>query len=138
VSQTSTATVDPASDEAILAAARNYVAAQSAAIRSANSDPFFAVTTADCNCRIGVVTVIGYLRDNGYHEDVSYSFVDPPSVRVRSDKSADVRIHFRSGPYSILRSDGSVVRPGGEDSGDFVVSFRLEGGAWVAFLSRNS
>src|SRR5438128_985636 len=72
-STAASASVDPSSDAAILAAARAYLDAQAVSVRSANSAAFHAVTTADCNCRAGVETVVAYLKSHDYREDVTYS-----------------------------------------------------------------
>jgi hypothetical protein len=134
---TATSSVDPGSDGAILAAARAYLDTQAASVRSAETGPFFSISTPDCNCRIGVDSVVKYLKAHKYHEDITYSFVQPPLIQTRNETTADIRIRFSSNPYHVFDSAGIIVAEGINDRGDFVVSFRREGSRWVAFLSHN-
>jgi hypothetical protein len=130
--------VDPASDEAVLAAARAYVAAVEVAARTGDPSEFRSITTADCNCRSAVEKIAEQLRKDGQSQDVRYRFVDPPRVVVRNMTVADVAVSIESEPYAVTNSSGVVIATHDPDGGKFVVSFRREGDSWVAFLVRNA
>jgi len=137
VSQTSTATVDPASDEAILAAARNYVAAAEAAARTGDTEAFRRVATQDCNCWTGVRRVADFLQEAHQTQDLHYAFLDGPRIVVRTADAADVAFQIDSGEYDVKDEGGKTVAAGRRDGGSFVISLQRKGDGWLVFLVRN-
>lgn len=130
--------LDPNSDAAILAAVHQYVAAQQIAARTGDAREFFARTTATCNCRAGVIAVARFLVAHGYHQDLTYRFVEPPAIVATDGSHSDVRIAFASGAYHVINSHERVIRTVSNDSGRFIISFELRGNHWIAFASTNA
>lgn len=129
-----TATVDPYSDAAIIAAAHDYVAAIQRSGETASTAPFFAISTSRCNCREGVISVVTYLTERHLTQDAQYRFAADPRIVARNGSNADLLIAYRAAPYHYLDRSGRIVGQHGSDSGTFKVGFVLQEGQWLADL----
>lgn len=131
-----TPSVDPASDAAVLAAARAYVDAYERSLRMANPTDYLSVTTDDCSCRTSVLQTIRDLGDRHEHLDVVFQVSDLRLV-VRNEERADVALEITNAEYHVLADiDGKVTETAPQSKRSFVLSLGKEGDIWRVFLVR--
>lgn len=99
------------SDAAVVAAAKAYVLALAAGLRTGDEAPFLAVTSARCGCRNAFLPVFAKRR----RDAVVTTFeprVSNERISIRGAFTATVTLTSSSSDYDVIYRDGRKVRGG--------------------------
>lgn len=134
ISVSASPSLDPNSDAAIIAAVEAYVSAYQAAVRLASVKPYLLVTTAACNCRVGIQSLISQLAARHAHTDIALS-VNDPRIIGKSKDGAEVQFDLVNAAYHVFDAAGRIIAVAPKAHVSRTVNMRLTGSRWLVYLT---